>query len=41
VKQKRWLYKYDTKLAIKGTFEDVMKVSVVPMRDLKKEPKKK
>jgi hypothetical protein len=32
--------KYDTKLAINGTFEDVMKVSVTPLRELKEEKKK-
>jgi len=31
---------YDTKLAINGTFEDVIKVSVTPM-PAKKETKKK
>jgi hypothetical protein len=29
--------KYDTKLTINGTFEDVIKVSVIPMRELKEE----
>jgi hypothetical protein len=40
-KPKKRADKYDTKLAINGTFEDVMKVSVKPLRELKEEPKKK
>jgi hypothetical protein len=32
---------YDTKLKINGSFNDVMKVFVDPMRQLKEEPKKK
>jgi hypothetical protein len=33
--------KYNTKLAINGTFEDVMKVSATPMRELKEDKKSK
>jgi len=43
--KKKRAEKYDTKLAINGTFADVIKVSVVPMpkkeEAAKKQPKKK
>jgi hypothetical protein len=37
--KKKRAYKYDTKLAINGSFEDVIKVMVTPMPAPKKEIK--
>lgn len=38
--KKKRAEKYDPKLAIKGSFEDVIKVSVTPTPSKKEKPKK-